>query len=144
MTMKYLSILLFLSLSALAQNSKFKVTVEPIYGVEHTSVRYPEPARYITRTRLGLRAVAGYQILSTELEATQANSRRDYPTENLKVEDQAQRGMLGLRTTHAFGPWIGMFFRAGARITKEKTTITNTATSEVEVKEPPVYWDPYA
>ena len=33
---------------------------------------------------------------------------------------------------------------AGARASKQKTTITNTSTDEKEVKEPPIGCDPYA
>ena len=119
------------------------IRFEPLYGVEHTQNRFPEPARYTTRSFFGLRALAGYTLLSAELEATQSNDRRDYPSENLKVEDQVQRAMIGLRSTYGISNYLGFFFRAGARATDEKTTITNTSTLAVEVKEPGLQWDPY-
>jgi hypothetical protein len=52
--------------------------------------------------------------------------------------------MVGLRSTYALGSYVGFFLRAGARGTKQKTTITDTATEEKEVKDPPITWDPYA
>lgn len=143
---KSLSLTLFISLfsfQALSQTGP-SIRIEPLYGVEHTQNRFPEPARYTTRSFFGLRALAGYTILSGELEATQANARRDYPSENLKVEDQVQRAMIGLRSTYGISNYLGFFFRAGARATDEKTTITNTSTLAVEVKEPGLQWDPYA
>lgn len=143
--MKYALILcLFLiSLSASAQGN-FTIKFEPLYGVEHVLNRYPEPARYSTRTFFGARVLAGTTLLSAELEGTQSNSRRDYPSQNQKTEDQAQRAMAGLRTTIPATEWLGAFARAGVRASKEKTVITNTATDTRETKEPPVQFDPYA
>ncbi|MFP5492571.1 MAG: hypothetical protein ACLGG0_13790 [Bacteriovoracia bacterium] len=132
--------LLLTSTGLWAQTVRF----EPLYGVEHTQNRYPEPARYSTRTFFGLRVLAGVPLISLELEGTQSNSRRDYPGDNEKVEDEVQRAMVGLRSTYAIASYLAFYLRAGARATKEKTTITDTLTDEKEVKEPPLYWDPYA
>lgn len=133
----------FTSLSAFAE-SAFSIRFEPLYGVEHTLNRYPEPARYSTRTFFGARVLAGYTLLSLELEGNQSNGRRDYPSQNEKVEDQTQRLLIGLRTTIPTTNWLAIYARAGGRGSKEKTTITDTATLEKTVKEPPVQWDPYA
>ncbi len=132
-----------MSASAWSQNS-WSVRFEPLYGVEHVANRYPEPARYSTRTFFGLRVLAGVPILSLELEANQSNGRRDYPSDNQKIEDQVQRGMVGLRSTYGLSSYLGFYLRAGARATKQKTTITDTTNDTKEVKEPPLYWDPYA
>jgi len=136
-------IVLVLSQFASAQSGP-SVRFEPLFGVEHTQNQFPEPARYSTRSFFGLRALAGYKILSAELEVTQSNDRRDYPSENLRVEDQIRRAMVGLRSTYALSNFLGFYLRAGARGTDEKNTITNTSTSAVEVKEPGIKWDPYA
>ncbi len=142
---KILFILSLILISSLSQaQSGASVRVEPLFGVEHTQNQFPEPARYSTRSFFGLRALAGYTLLSAELEVTQSNDRRDYPSENLKVEDQIRRAMIGLRSTYALSNYLGFFMRAGARGSDEKNTITNTSTSVVEVKEPGVKWDPYA
>ncbi len=134
-----LAILLF-TCGAHAQSIKF----EPLFGVEHATNRYPEPARATTRTFFGLRVLAGVPLLSLELEATQANDRRDYPSEDLKAEDQIRRGLIGVRSTVPTTSWLAVFFRAGARATQQETTITNTADGTKDVKKPPVWWDPYA
>jgi hypothetical protein len=128
----------------LIAHSAASIRLEPLFGVEHSQNQYPEPARYSTRSFFGLRALAGYTLLSAELEATQSNDRRDYPSENLKVEDQIRRAMVGLRSTYALSHFLGFYLRAGARGTEEKNTITNTNTSAVEVKNPGIKWDPYA
>ncbi len=135
-------ITLFISATASAQN--FSIKFEPLYGVEHALHRYPEPARYSTRTFFGARVLAGTTLLAAELEGTQSNNRRDYPAQNQKTEDQIQRVMAGLRTTIPATSWLGTFARAGVRGSKEKTTITDTATNEKTVKEPPIQYDPYA
>lgn len=137
-------ILALLSVPVLAAQSSPSLRVEPLYGFEHVQNQFPEPARYSTRTFFGARVVAGYTLLSLEGEVTQANGRRDFPSQNQKVEDQAQRAMIGLRSTLPTSKWLGVFARAGARGSKEKTTITDTATLEKTVKEPPLQWDPYA
>ena len=128
---------------AFAQQS-WSVRFEPLYGMEHTQNRYPEPARYTTRSFFGLRVLAGVPLLSLELEGTQSNDRRDYPSEDQKVEDEVQRAMVGLRSTYGISSYLGFYLRAGARGTKQKTTITDTNTDEKEVKDPPIGWDPYA
>lgn len=142
MRFTFLLVTVFLSCGAWAQN--LSVRFEPLYGVEHTQNRFPEPARFSTRTFFGLRVLAGVPLLSGELEATQSNGRRDYPSENQKIEDQVQRAMIGLRSTYAIASYLGFYLRAGARATQQKTTITDTLTNTVEVKEPDLYWDPYA
>ena len=58
--------LLLTSTGLWAQTVRF----EPLYGVEHTQNRYPEPARYSTRTFFGLRVLAGVPLISLELEGT--------------------------------------------------------------------------
>lgn len=132
-----------ISLPVIAE-SKLSIRFEPLYGFEHTQNQYPEPARYSTRTFFGARVLAGYTILSLEVEATQANGRRDFPSENQKAEDQAQRLMVGLRSTIPATKWLGVFARAGARGSKEKTTLTDTSTGVKTIKEPPIQYDPYA
>lgn len=134
---------LLLSLPALAEQN-FSIKFEPLYGVEHSANRYPEPARYSTKTFFGLRVLAGVTLLSAEVEGNQTNGRRDYPSDNQKTEDQIQRLLVGLRSTIPTTQWLGIFGRAGVRASKEKTTITDTSTGDKETKEPPLQWDPYA
>lgn len=140
---KFLILMLALtSLSAWADG--MSIRFEPLYGVEHSLNRYPEPERYSTRTFFGARVLAGLTLLSLEVEGNQSNGRRDLPSQNLKTEDQTQRLLIGLRSTVPVSNWVGFFARAGARGSKEKTTITDTSTLVKTVKEPPIQWDPYA
>lgn len=124
--------------------SKFSIRFEPLYGVEHALHRYPDPPSYATRTFFGLRVLAGFTLLSLELEGNQSNGHREFPSRNLKTDDQIQRLYAGLRSTIPTTNWLAVFFRAGARGTKEKTTITDTALDTKTTKEPPLQWDPYA
>lgn len=142
---KIIPIILTLLYSAqISAQSKWSIKFEPLYGVEHTSNRYPEPARYTTRSFFGASVLAGVPLLSLELQATTSNDRRDFPADNQRVVDQVNRGMVGLRSTVPTTSWMAFFVRAGARATMQKTTITDTSTNIVTEKKPPLQWDPYA
>lgn len=128
------------SYSVLAADAK--LTFEPLYGVETTLVRYPEPARYVTRATYGARALYGTTFLSGELEYTTAKSRKDYPSLDQVVEDHAERASLGLRSTIPMGSYIGFYLRAGGRASQGETKITTAGVSET--KDNPLRVDPYA
>ena len=119
-----------------------KLTFEPLYGVETTLVRYPEPARYVTRATYGARMLYGVTAFSAEAEYTQAQSRKDYSATDQTVEDSIQRASLGVRSTLPMGQYIGLFFRAGGRASQGETKITTAGVSET--KDNPLRVDPYA
>lgn len=140
-----LPLILGLLLPTLARaDERWSVRFEPLYGVEHTTNRYPEPPRSTTRTFYGLRVIAGAPLLALELEGTQAQDTRRYESENQKIEDQVTRLLFGVRSTVPATSWFDVFARGGARGTLQKTTITDTATGTKDVKDPPLGWDPYA
>lgn len=118
-----------------------RLTFEPLYGVETTLVRFPEPARYVTRATYGARVLYGITIFSGEAEYTQAHSRNDYPSINQVVEDSAQRLSLGIRSTLPMGQYFGVYFRAGGRASQGETKITTSGVSES--KDNPLRVDPY-
>lgn len=119
-----------------------KFTVEPLYGVETRMVRYPEPARYVTSATYGARLLYGTTLLSGEAEYTTAKSRKDYPSEDQKVEDTVERASLGVRTTFPVSQFIGAYVRAGGRASQGETIITTGGVSET--KDNPLRIDPYA
>lgn len=135
-----LSFLTALSFPTFADDSKF--LFEPLYGVETSLVRYPEPGKYVTRATYGARAVYGTNLLSGEAEFTQAKSREDYPSQDTKVEDTSDRLSLGVRSTFPFTPNMGFFVRAGGRASQGKTKITTNSVEET--KDNPLRIDPYA
>lgn len=139
--LRWLPVLL-LPLSSIAADSNPRVMVEPLYGIETSYVRFPEPGKYITRATYGLRALYGTTLLSGEAEFTQAKSREDYPSQNLKVEDTADRLALGLRSTIPLGQFLGFYLRAGGRAAQGKTIITTNGVDET--KDNPLRIDPYA
>lgn len=136
----YLACALFLCFGAFAADSK--LTFEPLYGMETVLVRYPEPARYVTRALYGARVLYGITLLSGELEYTQAFSNKTYPGSDQKVEDSSQRLSLGLRTTIPMSQYIGIYFRAGARATQGESKVTIADVSETH--KDPLHVDPYA
>lgn len=131
---------LFLSASVFAADSR--LTFEPLFGVETALVRYPEPARYVTRATYGARVLYGVTLLSGEAEYTQASSRKDYPSDDQKVEDTVQNLAVGLRSTFAMGEYVGFYLRAGGRATQGETKVTTAGVSEIHKN--PLHVNPYA
>jgi hypothetical protein len=134
--------LCFLLTTGLASAADSKFTFEPIYGVETSMVRYPEPSRYVSRATYGVRMLYGLTIFSGELELTQAKSREDYPGTDQKVEDTSDRASLGFRSTFGIGQYFGFYFRAGGRASQGKTKITTAGVEET--KDNPLRLDPFA
>jgi hypothetical protein len=138
MKMIYLFILIF-PLFSFSQ-SKSQLRFEPIYGIETSFVRYPEPSKYVTRGSLGVRALYGVPLLSGELELSQSKSQENYSDQ--KVEDTSDRASLGLRSHVSLSSFLSAFARAGGRASQGKTIITtNSDKNEVEN---PLRIDPYA
>lgn len=128
----------FLSLSLLAQELK----IEPLYSFEKSYRIEPAPAKYITRTYIGIRATYGVPLLSGELEVAQSTGTDDFPASNSKIDYTNQRAMLGIKSYPFKTQYIGAFFRSGLRAKKEDrevTTAGNTTSTEGEI-----IIDPYA
>lgn len=119
-----------------------KFTFEPLYGVETRLVRYPEPSRYVTSATYGARVLYGVTLLSGEAEYTASKSRKDYPSDDQKVEDSVERASLGLRSTIPIASFIGFYLRAGGRASQGETKITTSGVTET--KDNPLRIDPYA
>ncbi len=105
-------------------------------------MRFPEPARYLTRATYGARVLYGLTQLSAELEYTQAQSREDYPSKDQKVFDQSQRLAAGIRSTIGLGQFLGIYGRVGGRASQGKTEIETAGVKET--KDNPLRIDPYA
>lgn len=140
-TFKQLLILLCFILSSYAA-AQARFTFEPIYGVETRLVRYPEPARYTTDAVYGARVLYGTTLLSGEAEYTTTMSRKDYPSQDMKVEDKAERASIGLRSTFPMSQFVGAYVRAGGRASQGESIITTSGVSEI--KDNPLRIDPYA
>lgn len=135
-----LIISLFLYQMVEAADSKF--TFEPLIGMETALVRYPEPAKYVTRAMYGARFLYGITALSGELEVTEAQSRKDYPGDDQKVFDKSQRASLGIRSTMGLGQYFGIYGRLGGRASQGKTEVTTAGLTETH--DNPLRVDPYA
>lgn len=142
-TIKQLLVLVIsLFLFQLVEAGENKLTFEPLYGIETSLVRYPEPARYVNRATYGARVLYGSTLLSGELEYTEAQSRNDYPSTNQKVLDKSQRAAAGIRSTLALGQFLGIYVRGGGRASQGKSEVTTAGITES--KENPLRVDPYA
>ncbi len=137
----FIFIFLLFSLNAFSKNSS-QLKFEPIYGIETSLIRYPEPSKYVTRATYGLRAIYGTRLLSSELEVSQAKSQENYTSPSQKVEDTSDRLSLGLRSSISLASLISAYIRAGGRASQGKTILT-TDTSK-ETIDNPLRVDPYA
>lgn len=135
-------ITIFLSFQAWAQSGESKFTFEPLLGMETVLVRYPEPARYVTRATYGARVLYGTTPLSGELEYTEAVSSKTYSELDQKVVDKAQRLGLGIRSTIPLGDFVGIYARLGGRATQGESKVTEN--DETETIKNPLRIDPYA
>jgi len=133
--------LITLSFPALAQDDgKYKFSLEPLYGLETSYVRFPSPGKYVTRATYGLRAIYGLTLLSGEVEVTQAHSSQNYSGDR-KVEDKTQNLALGVRSTYAMGRYLGFYLRAGGRATQGESKVTEAGVTETH--DNPLKVNPY-
>lgn len=138
--MKNITLLLLslLPLSLLSQELK----IEPLYSFEKSYRIEPAPAKYVTRTYLGIRATYGVPLLSGELEVAQSTGTDNFPTTNSKVDYTTQRAMLGIKSYPFKTKYIGAFFRSGLRAKKEDREITTSGVTTNTEGE--IIIDPYA
>lgn len=134
-----LSFLVFIPLASSAENS---LSIEPLYGIERSQRLYPKPARFTTRTFLGIRGVYGTSLLAGELELSQSNSNETFPNDNEKVDYSIQRAMIGVRSYPLTSQYFGAFFRAGVRAQKSIRKVESPTGTEEQ--EDPLTIDPYA
>ena len=118
----------------------FNVQVEPVVGFERAYSPLPSP-RTKVRLLYGLRATAGYSILSGELEATRASDSETFPSQGLTVDETSDKVKLGLRSGiyRSFG---AAFFRAGGQA--QRVSRTQTAGGVPTQSQDPISIDPYA
>jgi opacity protein-like surface antigen len=141
-TIKQSLFLFLLTISPLIWAADTKLIFEPLYGVETTLVRYPEPPRYVTRATYGARVLYGTTLFSGEAEYTTAKSRKDYSNPDQTVEDSVERASLGFRSSFPMSTFFAPYIRAGGRATQGETKVTTA--SDTEVKKNPLRVDPYA
>lgn len=138
----FILITLFLFLgSAFAAESGAKLTFEPLYGVETTLVRYPDP-HYKTRASYGARVLYGVTLFSGEVEYTQSQSKDNYPALNKEVDDKIQRASVGFRSTFPTSEFFAIYIRAGGRASQGNTKVTTSGVAENHAN--PLRVDPYA
>jgi hypothetical protein len=136
-----ISISLFL-LSFQVFASAAAVLIEPLYGFEKYYRLSPAPAKFKTRTMLGVRATYGVPFLSAELEVTTGEDSENTPTTTItKSINKREQAKLGLRSNYALGSRLHLFFRAGARAAKDTVSITESGTTTSTVGD--INIDPY-
>ncbi len=117
-----------------------RIQIEPVVGYEKAFKTIPSPHTNL-RFLYGLRAVAGYSILSGELEATRASDTESYPADLRTIAETSEKVKLGLRSSidRSFG---SAFFRAGGQA--QRLTRTDTLVAIATTVQDPIAIDPYA
>lgn len=125
--------------AAMSRND-FNVQVEPIVGYERAYKVVPDP-HTSARLMYGVRATAGYSILSAELEGTRASDSEAYPATARLVEETSDKIKLGLRSSidRSLG---SAFFRAGGQA--QRLTRVDTVSSVSTRSQDPLSINPYA
>ena len=137
----FILVILFLTPFRLwAEGSQFRF--EPIYGIETSLVRYPEPPHYVTRGTYGARALYGTTLLSGEAEYTTARSHQTLGNPDREIDDVIQRGNLGVRSTFPMNQYFSAYLRGGGSANKGETKVTTAGVSETHTNN--LRFDPYA
>jgi hypothetical protein len=119
-----------------------ELKIEPVYSVETTQRQFPEPAKTVTNTYVGMRGLYGTPLLSVELEVAQSFRTENINTTGEKIDFTTQRAMLGIRSYPIRSKIIGFYFRAGARARKEIYETTDSS-GNVTKDESDIQYDPY-
>jgi hypothetical protein len=114
--------------------------VEPVVGYEKAYKATPSPHTNL-RFLYGLRATAGYSILSGELEATRASDTEAYPVDSKVIDETSEKVKVGVRSSvqRSFGL---AFLRVGGQA--RRLTRTETVSSVSNKTQDPISMDPYA
>jgi hypothetical protein len=117
-----------------------QLQIEPVVGYEKAFKAIPSPHTNL-RFLYGIRAIAGYSILSAELEATRASDSEAYPAESKTIEESSEKVKLGVRSSidRSFG---SAFLRVGGQA--QRLTRTQTLSSISSRVQDPLSMDPYA
>lgn len=115
------------------------VSLEPIVGYELQ--RKEDPTRTKLVLTYGARVVAGYKILSAELEYTQGKSNDRYADTATEIEEKTQNVRLGVRSTFSIASMLDWYLRGGAEA--QKRHITRTVSGITTERDAPSKVYPY-
>ena len=148
--MKFLSLLLilfytnslFAFVSAGSSFTSGSLSVTPIVGYESTQKFYPTPHTHNT-FYYGVGLTYGPQFFSLELQLIQANSTETFfgdPDGYERVEEEAIKASLGIRTNIPISSFLGFYLRGGFQAKKSDMTITQSGVTTSTTGS--VYFDP--
>lgn len=127
-------------LPALAANSMFTTTLEPIVGYERVQKLVPT-AHSRDRLVYGARATLGIPFLSLEAEYTRSTDTESFADTLTTITDTDDKARLGLRTRYQLLGLASLFVRGGvqARQTRHQTTVVAVSTTTTD----PIVYNPY-
>lgn len=114
------------STAGAAEYEGVSYTIEPIVG--YAFERKDDPPRAKRVLTYGARVIAGWRILSAELEYTQGDSDELF-TSGKRIEEKTERLRAGLRSTWALGSIVDWFLRGGGEAQKRERTTTISGVS---------------
>lgn len=137
-------ILLFLSFIPFISQShaqgKGYLRLQPIIGLERVQKLSPV-VKTKTRTIVGVRALYGPPLLSTEAEVTRSEDSETLFDQNLTEKEESYAARLGVRTSLNL-LFLRWYLRAGGQA--RKSTYTTTQNGVTTTRDPAVNVSPYA
>ncbi len=122
-----------------AQADELSLQITPIVGFERVVRSDPEPyAKW--RVVYGAGVIAGYRILSGELEATRGTDSETFPLQGIEDRYQEDRLKLGVRTEVDLSSLLAAYFRLGGQASRgkrERTEAGSTTTTWTPIKADP-------
>lgn len=107
-----------------SRQQKFKVDVEPVFGVETVYRSYPE-SHTATQMNYGMRVTLGVPLLSLEAEYLQSKDTKDRDTAPERIEFKEEKMKLGLRSQYNISSHLTATIRAGAQVRKREREESN-------------------
>lgn len=117
-----------------------QLNIEPVYGVERSYQKNPEPGSYRTETFYGVRGTYGFDRIAGELELNQSNN--SFTTGETKSETETQKALLGARLVPFAAKFYSIYLRGGVRAQKINRTLTTNG--ETINGNEALTFDPYA
>ncbi len=114
--------------------SGLSLTIEPMVGFEKAYKLYPD-LHYTQRFMYGVRAIAGYSILSAEAEMSRTNDSESFVLPEVTYLEKADKLKVGLRTAYVLASLIDAHLRAGGQATQATKDVIvggNTTSSAKE------------
>lgn len=128
---KILLLATILPMSAFAVDTKDRLSITPIIGLERVQKFQPTTSMK-TRAIYGVTVIYKFPISALETEYTHAQDTSSDTVNNTEYKDSEDKLRLGLRGSFTMTNFMSSYIRGGAQYRKNKTTKTVNLTTTTE------------